>query len=72
MEENYNSYKGLFHKTSPTAKSELGEGEKRRRDYTYAAEDPGGGPPAQDEVSPEAVDIDEYDASGKNPFFDGD
>lgn len=56
LEDNYNSYKALFHKNSPS---------KSKENYTYSEEEAA----QQSEVSPEAVDIDEYDASGKNPFF---
>ena len=37
LEDNYNSYKGLFHKTSPKAKSESNEKEEERN-YTYSEE----------------------------------
>ena len=67
LEDNYNSYKGLFHKTSPSKSGfESESGFKSESSFTYSED------AVQSEVSPEAVDIDEYDASGKNPFFDGD
>ena len=57
MEDNYHEYKGLFHKTSPS-KGSAGAAVASAVASTDAP------------ASPEAVDIDEYDASGKNPFFD--
>ena len=38
LEDNYNSYKGLFHKTSPTAAKaeQLNEEEEKGPNYTYA------------------------------------
>ena len=66
LEDNYNSYKGLFHKTSPS--KENSNSRAKEKNFTYSGEDGA----LQSELSPEAVDIDEYDASGKNPFFDDD
>ncbi len=54
LEDNFNDFKGMFHKHSPK-KAEEGSGGQGDESV---------------EAAQEYVDIDEYDASGKNPFFD--
>lgn len=51
LEENYNSFKGLFHKSSPQHEIKREENQGSQNDPAEANDD-----------------MDEYDASGKNPF----
>ncbi len=83
LEANYDDFKGLFHKHSPSkakvdAEEEEEEGSKEAAKNNNDSQDgfdkSVSAAAAADEDSKEApqeyVDIDEYDASGKNPFFD--
>ncbi len=71
LEENYNDFKGMFHKTSP-AKQQQQQPQQPTSPapYVYEEGESVAAAAAGGLGSPDAVDIDEYDASGKNPFFD--
>lgn len=53
LEENFNSFRGIFHKTSPMTEQPPASTSEVKT------------PPEEEEEIP---DMDEYDASGKNPF----
>ena len=57
LEDNYQNFKGMFHKRSPMDCDE--------DEYRNLKEENG-----QEDTQHELNEADEYDASGKNPFFE--
>lgn len=55
LEDNYNSFKGMFHKTSPMVESHRPPASGANADQ-------------EEEEGEDMPDMDEYDAAGKNPF----